>query len=218
MKLIKIVEGNFDELNKLNSNFNKDTKRIRATIDITADKSFYLAKFPDLLFAVLNFFPNIRHHHCHQGEQDFPNRNFDIRHLGAPIKIVGDVIDTVHLVEHISLEIQCQVNQLDQCSGLTCNYWEPEYRFDVFLECRKPSVAKFSIYLALQLCNDLIQDRNLDFSIKDIIQIAQIIEKTNEYSLHALARLLKWTKKKTMQYLKLLEQFNFPLPWMRTAA
>lgn len=218
MKLIKIVEGNFDELNKLNSNFKKNTKRIRATIDTTAEKSFYLGKFPDLLFCVLRYFPNIRHHHCHQGEQDFSARDFDIHQLGAPIKIVGDVIDTVHLVEHISLEIQCQVDQLDQCSGLTCNYWDPENRFDVFLECRKPTVANFSFHLAIQICNDLIYDQEANFSIDDIIQLAHTIEKSGEYSLHVLARLLKWTKKKTKRYLDLLEQFNFPLPWMRTAA
>ncbi|KAA3613909.1 MAG: hypothetical protein DWQ05_16685 [Calditrichaeota bacterium] len=218
MELIKIVPGNFAELNKLNGNFKKDTQRIRATIDTTEEKDFYIGKFPDLLFGMLKLFPNIRHHHCHQGEHKYPNRDFDIRHLGAPIKIVGDVIDTVHLVEHISLEIQCQVDDLDECSGLTCNYWEPENRFDVFIECNKPAIATFSCNFAFQLCTSMLNGTKNDFHIDEVIKMARAIEKSGEYSLHVLARLLKWSKKKTMGNLKLLEQFNFPLPWMRTAA
>ncbi len=38
MKLLKIIHGNFEELNKLNTNFKIDTQRIRATIDTTEDK------------------------------------------------------------------------------------------------------------------------------------------------------------------------------------
>ncbi|MCA9735107.1 MAG: hypothetical protein H6696_20850 [Deferribacteres bacterium] len=218
MKLVKILEGNFEELKKLNTNFKADTQRIRVTIDTIHEKPYYINKFPDLLFKTLQMFPNIRHHHCHQGEQVYSNRDFDIRQLGAPIQIVGDVIDTVHLVEHISLEIQCQLDELDECSGLTCNYWEPENRFDVFIECRNPEIATFSCHLAVLLSTDILEGIESDWQVDDIIDIAKIITKTNEYSLHTLAKMLKWPKKKTLQNMKLLEQLYFPLPWLRSAA
>ncbi|KAA3657556.1 MAG: hypothetical protein DWQ10_13040 [Calditrichaeota bacterium] len=218
MKLLKIVEGNFEELNKLNTNFKKETQRIRATIDTVHDKHFYLHKFPDLLFETLQLFPNIRHHHCHQGEQGYSGRDFDISHLGAPIQIVGDVIDTVHLVEHIAIEIQCQVGELDECSGLTCNYWEPENRFDVFIECRNPAIASFSCNFAVLLAKEILKGNGHDWCVDDILDIAKIIEKTNEFSLHTLARILNWSKKKTLKNMQLLEQLSYPLPWLRSAA
>ena len=218
MKLIKIKRGRFSEIEHLNTNFKHDSLQICATVETTNSPETYLARFPDLLFSVLKTLPNLKHHHCHTDMTPYMQRSGQIYQFNSPLKLVGDVIDTVHLLEHVALEIQCQLDNLEACSGLTCNYWEPENRFDIFIECKNPRIAIFSFRLALRLCNAILNHEKKNMDIGEMILLAQTINKTQIITPEVLARKMEWPLVKVYRCMKSLEGLNFPAPWWLMAA
>lgn len=210
MELIQINSSRTQEIKRLNGNFKDDTLKLKVTIDTTKSKSYYINTFPTLLFKILELFPNIKQHNCFQGEAEFASRNMPLMNIGLPIKLVGDVIDTVHLLEHVILEIQCQVDNMDECSGLTCNYWEPENRYDVFIECNHIEVATFSTKIALQLFNSILYDEAHVVGVNDIVKMASHLRDQKHYSIDKIAQKFRWSKTKIEKNIMLLQELSYP--------
>ncbi len=210
MKLIGFEEGLFPELDNYNAGFIKGSRRLKATIDTLSSKTHYIENYPELLFNTLDLLPNIRNHRCSHGENEHAGRDYDMSHIFSPIKIVGDVIDTVHLFEHVALEIQCQVAEMKECSGLTCNYWEPETRYDVFIECEETSVAEFSCLTSLKLINSQINTPDEPFNIRDVLQLAITITRKGYEDPEALAAHLGWSNGKLNRMMAELRELKFP--------
>lgn len=218
MKLIATKHGRFAEIDHLNPNFRNEYKRLKITIDTVAPKEFYLGNFPTLMFTILELFPNLRNHSCNHGKTNHTQRDYDTSHLIAPIKIVGDVIDTVHLLEHVILELQCQIGSMEVCSGLTCNYWEPENRYDVFIECAEPELATFACNLALDVFQKISNEDVSIEDVRDLLQIAHTVYGGIEISTYDVARELNWPTRRVSRLIEKLEKFNFPFPAMQPAA
>ncbi len=219
MKLISIQYGNFEEIEHLNPNFQKNFLKLKLTLDMLSPKEFYIDNFPRLIFSVIEALPNLRYHQCSHGEKRHLKREYDPSHLISPIKIIGDVIDTVHLLEHTILELQCQISEMDVCSGLTCNYWEPENRFDVFVECTEPNIAIFSSNVAIAALKGIIYNEEFDLpSLKDTVAIARQIYARGITDDDELASHLNWSKSKVQTELRRLDRFNFPFQILQPAA
>ncbi len=219
MKIISIQSGTFPEIERLNRNFRKEYQKLKITLDTLSGREFYLKRFPNLMFSIIEMLPNLRHHRCSHGENIHISREYDPSHLISPIKILGDVIDTVHLLEHTILELQCQISEMEICSGLTCNYWEPENRYDVFVECTEPNLAAFSTELSVALFNHLLYAPNEQFpDIKDIIRLARTVYKHELRSIRQISTLLNWSEEKVIEGMERLEQFKFPFRVLQPAA
>ncbi len=220
MKLISVQYGDFEEIEHLNPNFQKNFLKLKLTLDMLSPKEIYIENFPRLMFTLIEALPNLRYHQCSHGEKRHLKREYDPSHLISPIKIIGDVIDTVHLLEHTILELQCQISEMDVCSGLTCNYWEPENRFDVFVECTEPNIAIFSSNVAIAALKNIIYNTN-DFdlpSLSDTVAIAKQIYSRGITDADELAGALQWSKPKVQSEIKRLDRFNFPFQILQPAA
>jgi len=210
MKIITCEDGAFPEINHLNHDFKTDSLRLRITLDTTLSRDYYINLFPKLLFTVLDIFPNIRKHHCSHGQNSDTLRENSMDHLPSPIKLVGDVIDTVHLFEHLTLELQCLIGQMAQCSGLTCNYWSPENRFDVYIECDDSRIAQFSCNAAIALFNNMLHAEEKMVSTLDAIYLAQTISKAGWQKQEIIKQKLGWSELKFEQAEEHLRTFAFP--------
>ncbi len=210
MKLIGFEEGLFPELDNYNAGFNKGSRRLKVTIDTLAAKTHYIENYPELLFNTLDLLPNIRNHRCSHGENEHAGRDYDMSHIFSPIKIVGDVIDTVHLFEHVALEIQCQVAEMQECSGLTCNYWEPETRYDVFIEYEEAPIAEFSCLTSLKLINSQINTPEEPFNIRDVLMLATTIARQEVEDASSLSSHLGWSNGKLNRIIAELQELKFP--------
>lgn len=219
MHLIATEYGRFAGIDQINSNFRNDRMRLKLTLDTESPRKLYLDQFPQLLFSVLEIFPNLRSHRCQQGESGFTKREYDLSHLVTPIKIIGDVIDTVHLLEHVILEMQCQIGIMDECSGLTCNYWEPENRYDVFIECDEPELGLFSCNASLDLFRKLLYGSDTArIDIADMLAVAAKIYHAETDSIAALSEMLAWRESKITRIMERLEELSFPFHVLQPAA
>ncbi len=219
MKLVSVQNGDYSEVEHLNPNFQKHHPKLKITLDTISPREFYLENFPRLMFSIIEMLPNLRYHQCSHGENRHLRREYDLSHLITPIKIIGDVIDTVHLLEHAILELQCQVSDMPVCSGLTCNYWEPENRYDVFVECNEPEVALFSTHAAVAVFNKLLyDDPAASPPLNDLIQIASDIYRHGMRTEEELAQSLNWTAARVSSGLEWLEEFKFPFEILEPVA
>lgn len=218
MKLISAEPGKYPDINRLNHNFRADSNRIKFTIDTISPKSLYLDRFPKLLFTTFDLLPNIKKHRCTRGATTEAFRDYDMSHLVSPIKLIGDVIDTVHLLEHVVLELQCQIGAMPECSGLTCNYWEPENRYDVFIESDETELARFSCKMALDLFDTIIYGSEKEIDLPDLTILARRIYGRGTVSKAGIARDLAWSGERVSEKMARLEAFNFPLKSLKFAA
>lgn len=219
MNIVTMQSGYFSDIDHLNPNFRKDFKKLKITLDTPYERGFYLQKFPVLLFTVMDMLPNLRHHRCSHGDQKHIHRQYDMSHLVSPIKIIGDVIDTVHLLEHTILELQCQISEMEICSGLTCNYWEPENRYDVFVECTEPDLAIFSAEVSVATFNRILEGTShLELDLGETIRLARTIYKYDLTSIRQIARRLSWSEQKVIRGMEELEQYRFPFRALQPAA
>lgn len=218
MKVIDLRHGRFAEIDHLNPNFRKEYGRLRITVDMLSPREHYLDQFPFLMFSIIDLFPNLKNHSCSHGQADHTVREYDMSHLISPIKIIGDVIDTVHLLEHVILELQCQIGVMHVCSGLTCNYWEPENRYDVFIETAEPELAKFACNFALELFNNLLYEREGHINLQDVVKAAQILYSNHSRPAHEVARDYEWPNSQFSELLQKLQELNFPFQHVQPAA
>ena len=218
MKLIATDHDFFPEINNFNPRLKKGSRRLKLTIDTISPRALYLERFPSLLFSILDLFPNIKRHRCGHSQVHENFRDYDTSHLLAPIKIMGDVIDTVHLLEHVTLELQCQIGGMDVCSGLTCNYWEPENRFDVFVECEEPALGLFSCNFAMDVLQKLIYGPEESIEVDDPIALARSLYENQGCSIAEVQHNLAWPEERVARNLARLEALKFPREIIRNAA
>lgn len=210
MKIIDSVTGAFPEIDRLNPRFTPGSLRLKLTVDTTEPRAHYLDNFPELLFRLMDIFPNLRRHDCNGGSEMNDFRDVKIAHPLLPLKIVGDVIDTVHLLEHVIIELQCSLTKMPMCSGITCNLWEPENRFEVFVECESASMGNFTGRLGVQVINDVLDHGQMSPSPSRIVQIVPLLLQTPVPDARRLAQQLQWSANVVQRTLKELHDYKFP--------
>lgn len=215
MTLMKIVDsaiGRFPEIDRLNPRFTPGSLRLKLTVDAVGTRAHYLDNFPDLVFRLTEIFPNLQRHDCSGGDEMNDFRDIEIIHPLLPIKIVGDVIDSAHLLEHVIIELQCSLTRMPMCSGVTCNLWEPENRFDIFVECVKPALGHFVGRLGVQIINDILKQGRMSPSQSRIVQIVPLLLQTPSPDVRDIAQQLQWSASIVQRTLKELRDHQFPFP------
>jgi hypothetical protein len=203
--------GSFTELDRLNPRFITGSLRMKLCIATTESDTYYLENFPHLLFRLIEMFPNLRRHDCSAGNEMSGFRDLDIAHHLLPFNIVGGVIDTPHLLEHLIIELQCSLAHMPMCSGITCGLWEPENRFDVFVECESETMATFAGRLGVKIVNDVLRHGEISVSLERIVRLAPVLRQNPGWNAPRLARQLGWQPAVARRTLKALREFEFPL-------
>lgn len=211
--MLKITDseiGGFPEVDRLNPRFVANSLRLKLCIDITEPPTYYLENFPHLLFRLIESFPNLRRHDCSAGEEMKDFRGLRIAHHLLPIKIVGAVIDTAHILEHLIIELQCNMAQMPMCSGITCGLWEPENRFDVFVECESAEIAAFAGRLGVSIVNEVMRRGRMSAAQERILQIAPLVLQHPKWDTTRLAQRLKWPAPNVRRTIRALRELAFP--------
>lgn len=212
IKIIDTSSGAFPEVDQLNPSFAPKSLRLKLTVDATAPREHYLDQFPELLFHLTSLFPNLCHHQCSSGNEMDDFRDVVIDNPLLPIKLVGDVIDSVHLLEHVIIELQCSLAQMPRCSGITCNLWEPENRYDVYVECETREMGAFAGRLGVQIINDILQSGAMSTSPRRMVKMVPLLLQQPRTDKRRLAEALRWSATTVQRTLNELQVYQFPFP------
>lgn len=176
MKIIDIAYGKFSSITHLHRNFQNGVKRLRVTLEVNGNSKGN-GNFSFVFHQLLTVLPTLAQHKCCEnwiGPQPAPKLN-----SGIPIKKVGDSTDFAHLVEHVMIDLMCNVGRMQLCSGITCGYEEPRNRFDLFVECSNKRMGVFTANLAVYLMDTLLSDSQLPENIEELLQLARYLRQNN---------------------------------------
>lgn len=208
MQIVSLSFGRFPEISELEIFFRHSDLRLKLVLNIYLPEGKEL-DFKSLYHKVTGFFPNLQKHKCwahllggsvSQEERD-----------DLPFQSIGGVTDLAHLVEHLIIDLQSTVAQMESCSGLTCGYNDPDNRFDLFIECQDRRVATFSSNLAVRMMKELLWEGSLTTDYTKSVQLAKCLYAEPELlsSVNRLNQRLGWDKEELSLQLRELIALKF---------
>lgn len=156
MIVVDIQYNAFSEVNHLNQNFIPGVNKLKLTIDAISSTKVYQDTYHIIAAQCSQLFPNLRNHLCcyEKLDKELTNHNHENKESH------DYVTDIIHLIEHVIIDVQCSISKMKICSGITCNYYEPRNRYDIFVECIDEQVGYYAAQLAIELiCRILNSDR-----------------------------------------------------------
>ena len=172
MQIVGISYGKFPDISFLNPNFKYASSKIRVVLDVFLPRKRKL-NLSSTYKKAHKLMPTLSKHSCcvsmfygslHKEEEG-----------GVPLKKIGDITDIAHLMEHMIIDLQANISGMDSCSGITCGYEEPGFRFDIFVEYRDKDVARFSSYLTLDVMKRILSGEKIFPKYQRIIQLAKYL-------------------------------------------
>lgn len=152
MKIIDHDFGKFNDINHLNPRFIAGRTKQKIIIDVLTSSDVCRRAATALEQEVRRLFPSLTKHDCGC------NSNAS-REMKGPFNAYRGVIDVVHVIEHIMIDLMCSLTDLTICSGITCHYWNPPNRFDIFVESPNQKVSLFAAHFATSLVREIIKTR-----------------------------------------------------------
>ena len=208
MQIVGISYGKFPDISFLNPNFKIDSTKIRVVLDVFLPRKKKL-NLSSVYRNVLKLMPTLSKHSCcvslFYGSLDQEEEG------GVPLKKVGDITDIAHLMEHMIIDLQANISGMDSCSGITCGYQEPDFRFDIFVEYRDKDVARFSSHLTLDVMYKILMGKKVFPKYQNIIKLAKYLYRYPQRvdSLEKISRDLKLTKRSVKLFLKDLADLRY---------
>ncbi|MDZ7261960.1 MAG: hypothetical protein ONB05_07640 [candidate division KSB1 bacterium] len=211
MRIVQTEYGEFPEISHLNKRFVPGRKKQKITLDVLSSRERYQQVYPKILDQFNEFFPSLRHHDCcYQGSSP-EKRGYS---FNGPFKQFSGIIDVVHIIEHVVIDLQCSISRMPICSGITCHYWEPANRFDIFVECIDENVGLFSGLLAVDMIKTLLDKERLDPNYRKIVSLAKFLYQ-DSYLIEALTEIplhLGWSLQSVGLTINELIRFKFLTP------
>lgn len=160
MKIIEHDFGIFPEIEPLNQRFIHGRTKQKITIDVISSVDVYRKAFIVLEQEVQRLFPALSMHDCGTNTPG-------LQETKGPFNAFHGVIDVVHIIEHIMIDLMCNLADLKICSGITCHHWQPLNRYDIFVESIDQKMSLFAAYFATSLVREILatQHVNVKFSI-----------------------------------------------------
>lgn len=172
MQIVGISYGKFPDISYLNPNFKIDSKKIRVVLDVFLPRRKEL-NLSSTYRKAHKLMPTLSKHSCcvsmFYGSLDQEGEG------GIPLKKVGDITDIAHLMEHMIIDLQANISGMDSCSGITCGYEKPDFRFDIFVEYRDKDVARFASYLTLDVMYRILTGKKVFPKYQKIIKLAKYL-------------------------------------------
>lgn len=174
MKIVEISYGKFPDISFLNPNFKINRTKIRVVLDIILSREKEI-ELNSVYRQVHKLMPSLSKHRCcvslFYGSLDKEGES------STPLKKIGDITDIAHLMEHMIIDLQANISCMDSCSGITCGYKEPDFRFDLFVECKDEDVARFCSYLSLDIMERIMMGKRVSPKYQKIIGLAKYLFK-----------------------------------------
>jgi hypothetical protein len=172
MQILEISYGKFLDVSFLNPNFRANSTKIRVVLDVFLPQRKEV-KLKSIHRKMHRLMPTLSKHRCCLGL--FYGSLGQRQESGIPMKRVGDSTDVAHMIEHMIIDLQANISGMDSCSGITCGYTEPDFRFDLFVECKDKDVARFSSYLSLAVMKRALSGEKLFPRYQRIISLAKYL-------------------------------------------
>jgi hypothetical protein len=172
LQIREISYGEFPEICDLNPRFKPKSKKVKVVVDAHVPRiqkgNLDLSSTYGRLMRVL---PSLERHQC--GEHFLEDLRSGNRkaHSQRP----DEITDLAHMMEHVIIDLQANITGMDSCSGITCGYKSPSFRFDLFVECRDKKVGVFSALLAADLLEALLTKESLSGRFRAIIDLARYL-------------------------------------------
>ena len=198
MKIIGFAYGEFSQVLSLNPNFKPKKKKLKLILDVTVRKNS--TDFSQVLKRAQSFFPNLQRHNCCSFEQ---------KEKSCFITVDGKT-DLAHLTEHILIDLIAKIKHLPTCSGITCGYFKPTYRFDLFVECPEEKVGRFCSNLAVFLMKRFIQEKEVSAKYVRLIDLVEYLERnSSDINEEKISKDLGLKEKEVFSLVKELRKFQF---------
>ncbi|MGB7061103.1 MAG: hypothetical protein WBF13_01965 [Candidatus Zixiibacteriota bacterium] len=214
MKIREISYGEFPEICGLNPRFRSKSKKVKVVVDIRVPQ--IQKGNPDLSSTfgrLMRLLPSLERHQC--GEHFLENLRSGNK--GPHSRPRDEITDMAHMMEHVIIDLQANITGMDSCSGITCGYKNPSFRFDLFVECRDKKVGLFSTLLAADLLKALLTKKILSGRYRALIDLAKYLYANR--SLVSLAQLepavsrisseFGWKKRFVLSLVGKLRDFGF---------
>lgn len=208
MKVVSISHGKFGSINYLHRNFRGDVKKLRVTLEVK-ENGTKSANFSFIFGELVGLMPSLAQHKCYEnwmGASPAPELS-----SGIQFKKIGHNTDLAHLVEHLMIDLICNVGKLRLCSGLTCGYKSPKGRFDIFVECPERRMGVFAVNLAVYFVNALLTKGKLPPSSKKLIELAKFmnLKSHSRLTIEKIGAAKRWKPSLVQTTLQELESLGF---------
>jgi hypothetical protein len=214
LEIKELSYGEFPEISGLNPRFKPGSKKVKVVLDVHASGSGKGDEvLPFIFMKLTKLLPSLERHQC--GEHLFEDLRCGKRtlHLKYPDKMTN----LAHMMEHVIIDLQSKITGMNSCSGITCGYKDPYFRFDLFVECRDKKVGMFSAFFAAEVLKRLLTKRSLSRRYYALIDLAKYL-----YGNYALRRQIQldpltsqissefgWRRSFVLPLLKKLKHFGF---------
>ncbi len=215
LEIKEISYGEFPEISDLNPRFKPRGKKVKVVLDfLVPEIKKANAALPSIFMKLTKLLPSLERHQCgeHLLEDLKYHKKYRYTHQ------LEKITDIAHLMEHIIIDLQSKITGVDSCSGITCGYKNPYYRFDLFVECKDKKVGVFSALFAADLLKRLLGNKNLSTRYFGLLELVKYLYK--DKSLLKRATELKpvasqisskfgWKKSYSLSLLRKLADFGF---------
>jgi hypothetical protein len=214
IEIRQLSYGEFSEVSGLNPRFKPGSKKLKVVLDVSAPKTEVgNADLASFFVKLVKLLPSLERHQC--GEHLFE----DIRSgsLTRDQQQSDHTTNIAHMMEHVIIDLQSNITSMNSCSGITCGYKEPAFRFDLFVECKDKKVGMFSAFFAAEVLRRLVTDKGLSRRYPNLIDLTKHLYRKGSHQRHVEPDLLAsqinqkfgWRKSYVLLLLKKLKEFGF---------
>lgn len=173
MIVIESQYAMFQEINHLNKNFIPGMNKMRLTIDTISPEHNYQRAYPAIVKQFVQLFPRLKKHSCCYskiGQNDFNNDDLDFK-----INAENCILDIIHIVEHVIIDLQCSLTNMKICSGITCNYKQPRNRYDIFVECVDQKIGLNAALTAIEMVQRIITCDHVQYPLDQLLPVNDLL-------------------------------------------
>jgi len=152
-RLVDITFGHFPEVLHHNHRFIPERGMMKITLFLEKEPQRIESEAWEKLWQI---FPHLRDHQCRGNLCTTQFGQLNQVNSSLPIILTGDSIDLVHLLEHLIIDLQCTIQGMNVCSGITCNYKQPPNKYDIFVECLDRRVGFLTVILAIDILQSIL--------------------------------------------------------------
>jgi hypothetical protein len=214
LEIRELSYGEFPEICGLNPRFRPGSEKVKIVLDIQVPEvGKDETDFPSVFGRLARLLPSLERHQC--GEHLFEDLKSSSK---APVaKRADKVTNIAHMMEHVIIDLQSNITGMDSCSGITCGYRDPSFRFDLFVECKDQKVGTFSAFFAADLLRRLVTGRGLSRRHHALIDLAKYLYRNESHqrpieldkAAYQLSSEFGWKRSFAVPLLKKLKQFGF---------
>ncbi|MBD3232309.1 MAG: hypothetical protein GF315_01150 [candidate division Zixibacteria bacterium] len=129
---------------------------MKFTVDLETTDNLRMDQMGHVLESIRKVFPKFDEHKCCADEWS----GYTTTHShGDNIDLGNAADDTPHLLEHMILETIGTIGNLKSISGITCGFYDPPHRYDVFIQCPYEKLGIFALNFCLRFMKKLIKGK-----------------------------------------------------------